>query len=620
MIRLIRDFCGDEDGQAIVIAALGLLLLAFAVLGTATLGNSIQEKVRLQNTADAAAYSMAALEARTFNFYAFTNRTMVSHYVAIMTLQSYIAVAGFVMSAVNTVRLIVRALRNFCDPWCTKPLCEAVKAIPGVGNIIRVLQQLVTVIDDVLQRVANTLQNVLWGTHRQPSYPVLSLNLDRVVGWIAIPFFLFMNAVLYVAQTALMNATTLTLAGAADQVIAGTYDTIRPRPDPYTAPGVALLARSAFEWDRAHDPTAMNLTPFGKGGRHAVSDRLRDPMESVDEGVARAERVMTEISNATRWNRFLFNRSLDGTTSGSILEVVSRASFGLFEFHLHGTTKLITDSKPSWNVARRNSYDLHDVRAGVDGHARYPQGGSMVADQWIDVSFAFVDYDMTEDRLSIPGKSWRFSPGVRHSAVAATHKEFTGRWGWHCVTHLTPPNQSLCIIKTVKCICKIKNIYKIDPDLSSCHRREPGESADSKGNHPWWGIFPFMKFNPKADGSPLVAFHQPSTYVWLTQPPENIDIEPLLQRDVLGLGGHTATHDTGLDHVTEGGLPPGFHAFARAAAYYHRPGNWREHPNFFNPFWRARLAPVQPVLSDLVGDLGAGAVLGDALGKSFITH
>src|SRR5262249_55661885 len=34
----------------------------------------------------------------------------------------------------------------------------------------------------------------------------------------------------------------------------------------------------------------------------------------------------------------------------------------------------------------------------------------------------------------------------------------------------------------------------------------------------------------------------------------------------------------------------GLHAFARAQTYYHRPGVWAEHPNFFNPFWRARLA------------------------------
>ena len=33
-------------------------------------------------------------------------------------------------------------------------------------------------------------------------------------------------------------------------------------------------------------------------------------------------------------------------------------------------------------------------------------------------------------------------------------------------------------------------------------------------------------------------------------------------------------------------------AFAAAQVYYHRPGEWRAQPNFFNPLWGARLMPV----------------------------
>ena len=58
-------------------AALLVLIMSIAVLTTVNLGHTIHERVRLQNTADAAAYSMAAMEARAFNFYAFANRTQV---------------------------------------------------------------------------------------------------------------------------------------------------------------------------------------------------------------------------------------------------------------------------------------------------------------------------------------------------------------------------------------------------------------------------------------------------------------------------------------------------------------------------------------------------------------
>jgi len=36
----------------------------------------------------------------------------------------------------------------------------------------------------------------------------------------------------------------------------------------------------------------------------------------------------------------------------------------------------------------------------------------------------------------------------------------------------------------------------------------------------------------------------------------------------------------------------GLNVLSRGQVYYHRPGDWREQPNFFNPFWRARLAPI----------------------------
>lgn len=39
-------------------------------------------------------------------------------------------------------------------------------------------------------------------------------------------------------------------------------------------------------------------------------------------------------------------------------------------------------------------------------------------------------------------------------------------------------------------------------------------------------------------------------------------------------------------------LHKGLNAFSAAQVYYHRPGEWREMPNLFNPLWGARLMPV----------------------------
>ena len=58
--------------------------------------------------------------------------------------------------------------------------------------------------------------------------------------------------------------------------------------------------------------------------------------------------------------------------------------------------------------------------------------------------------------------------------------------------------------------------------------------------------------------------------------PETLDLES--DREELTLGGL--------------GLGAGMNVISRGQTYYHRPGNWTEQPNFFNPYWRPRLAAV----------------------------
>jgi hypothetical protein len=50
----------------------------------------------------------------------------------------------------------------------------------------------------------------------------------------------------------------------------------------------------------------------------------------------------------------------------------------------------------------------------------------------------------------------------------------------------------------------------------------------------------------------------------------------------------------------------GLNALSAAQVYYHRPGEWREQPNFFNPLWGARLMPVME--SNVAQRLGFGKI------------
>ena len=70
----------------------------------------------------------------------------------------------------------------------------------------------------------------------------------------------------------------------------------------------------------------------------------------------------------------------------------------------------------------------------------------------------------------------------------------------------------------------------------------------------------------------------------------------------------------------DGGPGDRTHAVARAQVYYHRPGAWQEMPNFFNPFWRAKLAPVDEGLSRVPFAGQLLSAVPEALRSAVLTH
>ena len=89
MISSFRKELGkDESGQAIILGAVSLLVLAVGIMSTAQLGWAIKERIQLQHAADNAAYTTATMVARSMNFISWTNRAMISQYVSAMSFQS----------------------------------------------------------------------------------------------------------------------------------------------------------------------------------------------------------------------------------------------------------------------------------------------------------------------------------------------------------------------------------------------------------------------------------------------------------------------------------------------------------------------------------------------------
>jgi hypothetical protein len=133
------------------------------------------------------------------------------------------------------------------------------------------------------------------------------------------------------------------------------------------------------------------------------------------------------------------------------------------------------------------------------------------------------------------------------------------------------------------------------------------ESAPEPPNRPFW-ISPYVSFAPQARSTPggligdLGNFAQPDVVVGLAK--EGIDMnreggmDKLQARRFASSIGGSGSADlsyTNADWPSIKGISPlhkGLNAFAAAQVYYHRPGDWRETPNFFNPLWGARLMPI----------------------------
>ena len=132
--------------------------------------------------------------------------------------------------------------------------------------------------------------------------------------------------------------------------------------------------------------------------------------------------------------------------------------------------------------------------------------------------------------------------------------------------------------------------------------------APSPAQRLFW-MSPYVYFAPQARSRPgglagdLGNFAQPDVVVGLAYAARDYNRENgsrlFGRRFGMNMGaastGKTDFSYTPQDSPRVAGLPllrEGLNAFSAAQAYYHRPGDWREVPNFFNPLWGARLMPV----------------------------
>jgi hypothetical protein len=628
-----------------------MLVLSIAILTTATLGHAVSERIRLQNTADTAAYSMAAMEARAFNFYAFVNRTHVSHYVSAMVWQSYLSFIYFTEAFLTDVYGVFKTL-NKCSGhrgffWAAA--CPILERIPYVGAVISVLGRIASIYRAFLSAYQRTLR---------------TLDPDRWIGRLIIPAHRQLNQSLTFVADAIMMSTLSHLVETSAQVVG--------QNDPSMESGSARLAAgllTACLFDRAHFREA-NASPYSPSSPFRA---ISPSAINEDSKQARAKRVMGGIANATRFacdsqsgvcpRGFVTSRGL-----GDLLPLPNTLQ----------PARILIDQIPKWGQTRLLTYSLAKGHEDRDGgnlirHWRDPpnspqgmmaQGDNLGADDLYSIKLGPSRLGSFRNPLACgendnywecwgdprQGKghdrSLPFRYMLKTSVWALNPSEHRGGEGgihWRVSYPRWPPGRgqrdpsgdeaqvglhqnSICVLPA-GCIA---GVGSIDVFVANVRPIEDG-------NHPWGGIVPFMHFEPgqyaqacPRKGTPSTTdaaarrdeFNQPSTWIALNKSPQrlrNPRPDPTgASRSPASVASSTGTLDLrglgqGAGAILEmddvrrpfAGLESteGLNAISRGQVYYHRPGNWAEQPNFFNPYWRPRLASVYqgrasaPVLS-----------------------
>jgi len=82
---------GRQRGQALVFISVTTLIILLSMLAMFSMGQLASHKTKLQNTADAVAYSVALTQARDLNFTAYMNRATIANQVAVAQIVSLTA-------------------------------------------------------------------------------------------------------------------------------------------------------------------------------------------------------------------------------------------------------------------------------------------------------------------------------------------------------------------------------------------------------------------------------------------------------------------------------------------------------------------------------------------------
>ena len=174
-----------QDGQILLMYMIFLLPMTMIVFSVYNVGMLTGEKMKLQTTADNAAYSAAVWEARYMNLSAYITRAMISNYDALATVDGMWSMADSLDGFVSMVETLVYPIPIIGE--IVGPIAEAIhafagplnmamsKATLGFGKYLDAYNGLLSIAQEGLYALnqlgrQNVIKSVAWGTERFAQY------------------------------------------------------------------------------------------------------------------------------------------------------------------------------------------------------------------------------------------------------------------------------------------------------------------------------------------------------------------------------------------------------------------------------------------------------------------
>lgn len=709
MLSSFRHSLGrKEAGQAIILGAVSLLVLAVGIMTTAQLGWAVKERIQLQHAADNAAYTSAAMIARSMNFIAYTNRAIVAQYLTAMAIQS---LSSYVDSAMVLVAQLGATLLSAAFLVGTAALiCLASIILSPVGAFLQPIAQGLGQAGNAIKRGLDAVKPFYEGFDKIVAFFVKGIKIINHIGsyWImqqgAGKGFVYQNfgtAALGSSNNVYVDSMRYT---AGDSVNTGSIG--GTGVDGYNA---LMNIIGLVEY--------TNL--FDIGGSEKIGDNTNAKAD-------RAQKMMTQIVNGSRAGtekdslRWESKRKFG---AGAVLEVV----LGLMGVDMSDSSVIdILDSllpnaeggtllagmshrTPQTYLEANTSDEAKDEGKlnPVFNRTRYFMEGFDLPSGQLLISAEFIHAPLDEYTPSFIDKAKKYFSAVTGELIPESKIvgiEASKSGGTHCryedivalrdgaCDGLSTSVEDKCkgcketcpegesgeagVGEPLSCItceeCRADSSTSGTSAADACREAldaggefVEGAAGALTGGYPAkvliscddedgiheFALTPYVSYNITAyeEGqksktkeeypSFWAAAHKDPTFLGTNASAlgfgdkyknnSNFNfssigvVEGVTAKDIGGCddnfdpkcieGGYN------FNHLGNGAKLPlastGMHAWSRSQIYYHRPGTWTEPPNLFNPYWKPKLSPIAPLLTNKLNALDSLGKIGEFIGE-----